>query len=107
MSESFRLKDLFGFERLVAPQILKIAYWLGLVLLTLGAIGGFFGMAGMHRAMMGDAGAAFGIGRAIGVLLVYVVAVLAWRVLIEVYYVFFGIYTRLGEIRDRLGGGSA
>ncbi len=108
MSESFRFRDLFGFERLVAPRILKIGYWIGLVLITLWAIATLFGMPMMHRAKMADAGgAAFGLGRLVGVLIVYVLAVLGWRVLIEVYYVFFGIYTRLGEIRDRLGGGSA
>ena len=107
-TESFRIKDLFGFERLLAPRLLKLIYWIGLVLITLVMLRTLIWGPVMQYGMMGGAAASgFSLGRVISVLLAYVVIIVFWRVLIEVYYAFFGIYTRLGEIRDRLGDGSA
>ncbi len=106
--EPFRLGDLFGFERLLAPRLLKLIYWIGLALITLGMLRALIWGPMMHSGMMGEAVAGgFSLGRVIGVLVAYVVIIVLWRVLIEAYYAFFGIYTRLGEIRDRLGDGSA
>ncbi len=106
--DSFRLRDLLGFERLLAPGLLKVIYWIGLVLITLGALRALFWGPMMHAGMMAGAGATgITIGRFVGVTIAYVVIVVVWRIVIEGYYAFFGIYTRLGEIRDRLGDGSA
>ncbi len=99
MNGDFEFKDLFRFDRMVAPKVIRIVYWIGLILITLGALGSLVG----GGAMMGGAGMGSGLGHIIGVILVYVVAVLLWRIIMEVYYVFFGIYDRLGEIRDQLG----
>ncbi len=101
MNGRFAIGDLFGFEKIVAPAILKVVYWIGLVLITLGAIVALFG-GGMMAGHMGIAGGGFLLGRVVGVVVAWILSILLWRVLFEVYYVFFGIYLRLGEIRDRL-----
>ncbi len=95
----FSFGDLFQFEKMVAPVVLKVVYWLGLVgiviwlLIALGAavtmmdynVGG--GLLGVLVAVVGSA---FGV--------------LVWRIMIEVYMVLFGIHQRLGEVRDALKG---
>ncbi len=103
MNDTFEFKDLFRFDRMIAPKVIRIVYWIGLILITLGSLGALIG----GGAMMGAAGMGSGLGHIIGVILVYVIAVLLWRIIMEVYYVFFGIYDRLGEIRDRLGDAEA
>ncbi len=104
MERGFTFKDLFGFEKIIAPTILKIIYWIGLAAISLALILALFG-GGMMLGHMPAAGGAFVLGRVVGVIVGWILLVLLWRVLFEVYYVFFGIYTRLGEIRDRLSGG--
>lgn len=97
----FSFGDLFQFEKMVAPVVLKIVYWLGLagiviyLLVALGAAvslmsynaGG--GLLGILAAVVGS-----------------VFGVLFWRIIIEVYMVLFGIHQRLGEVRDALKGDS-
>jgi hypothetical protein len=95
--KSFSVSDLTSFEKLVAPRLLKIVYWLGLI-----------GIAGMALiTMVGALGAMqYSFATGLGTLLLAAIGlgfgVLMWRVLIEIYMVFFGIYERIGEIRDRL-----
>lgn len=98
MNNGFTLADLLGFEKLVAPKVLKVLYWLGLIGITLFAL---VSLAGALEMM--SYSAATGLGMLVGVLIGYLIGVLFWRILIEVYMTFFGIYDRLGEIRDRLG----
>ncbi|RMD86631.1 MAG: DUF4282 domain-containing protein [Alphaproteobacteria bacterium] len=98
MDEGFEFKDFLRFDRMIAPKVIRVVYWIGLVAITLGALGALFGGGTMAGAGMGG-----GIGHVLGVLLFFAVAVLLWRIIMEAYYVFFGIYDRLGEIRDRMG----
>ncbi|RMF12018.1 MAG: DUF4282 domain-containing protein [Alphaproteobacteria bacterium] len=104
MNERFAIRDLFGFEKIIAPTILKVIYWIGLVVITFSALAALFG-GGMMAGHMATYGGGFLIGRVLGSIVAWIMLVLVWRVLFEVYYVFFGIYTRLGEIRDRLAAG--
>jgi hypothetical protein len=87
----FSFKDLFSFEKLITPMIIKLVYIIGLVLIALGGIVGFFG-----------AFAASGFGSALLTLIGALVGLLAWRIYCELVMVFFGLYDRAGEIRDRL-----
>lgn len=91
----FSIGDLFQFEKMVAPVVLKIVYWLGLagiVIYLLIALG-----AAVSLMEYNASGALLGI---LGAVIGAAFAVLMWRVMIEVYMVLFGIHQRLGEVRD-------
>lgn len=92
------VKYLLGFEKLITPTIIKFLYWAGLAFFSLFAIISFF--AALFS--MGDS-ILVGLGKMLATIIGFCFAVLFWRILMEVYIVFFGIHERLGEIRDRLG----
>ncbi|GAB4571728.1 MAG: hypothetical protein Tsb008_03290 [Rhodothalassiaceae bacterium] len=98
MSEPLTVRSLASFDRLIAPVVIKAIYWIGLVLITIGAIIGFFS----SFSVMGYSFAT-GLGQMLLSVIGFAVGVLVWRVLMEVYIVFFNIHDRLTEIRDRLG----
>ena len=89
--------DLFQFERMVAPVVLKIVYWLGLIGLAIYMLIAIFGSfalmaydpaSGLGTMLLAIVGALFGA--------------LFWRIMIEVYMILFGIHERLGEVRDMM-----
>ena len=87
----FGAKDLLSFDRLLTPSIIKLVYFIGLIAIALSGLGAAFGN------LSGYGGGFFGfllsiIGALFGLVL--------WRVIIESTIVFFGIFERLGEIRD-------
>jgi hypothetical protein len=87
------LRDFTSFEKLIAPSVVKIMYWIGIVgicLAGLGAMATAFTMfgGGFLQFIMAIIGTA--------------VALLFWRVACELYIVAFGMFERLGAIRDNL-----
>lgn len=96
MDVGFKISDLGNFEKLIAPKVLKVIYWIGLVGIGLMALFSFFGALTMMQ---------YSVGIALWTMIISVVGLcfgaLFWRVMIEIYMVFFGIYERLGEIRDK------
>lgn len=102
MDRSFSFSDLASFEKLVAPKLLKIVYWLGLAGIAIGCLMSFVGGLGMMSYSF-----AAGLGTMVVSVLVALFGVLLWRVLIEMYMVLFGIYERLGDIRQGLTGKAA
>jgi hypothetical protein len=97
MDRNFSISDLASFEKLVAPKVLKIIYWLGLAGIAIMCLISFVGGIGVMRYSF-----ATGLGTMLLALIGLCFGVLLWRVLIEMYTVFFGIYERLGDIRDGL-----
>ncbi|MBU2587106.1 MAG: DUF4282 domain-containing protein [Alphaproteobacteria bacterium] len=95
--DKFSLGDLFQFEKMVAPVVLKIVYWLGLV-----GIGIYLLIAIAGGVTMLNRNAAIGLGTILLALVGAVFGVLLWRILIEVYMILFGIHERLGEVRDMM-----
>jgi hypothetical protein len=96
------VKRFITFDKLIATTLIKILYWVGLAGIAvwgLIALVGAFGM--MTQSVLA------GLGMLIMVPIGLAVGVLFWRFLCEVYIVIFGIYDRLGEVRDRLGGPAA
>lgn len=93
----FSFSDLFQFERMVAPKLLKLVYWIGLAGIALYSLFTLMGGLGM---MSYNAGAGFGL--IIAAILGGLFGILFWRVVIELYMVAFGIFDRLGEVRDSL-----
>ncbi|MFV8834327.1 DUF4282 domain-containing protein [Aquisalimonas sp.] len=93
------VKDFFFFDRMIAPILIKILFWLGLVVIVLSGLaimfsGGMMGGAGMHQ----QSGMTF--GSFLGGLFYIVFAGLFLRVFCEFWIVLFSINDRLREIRD-------
>lgn len=93
----FAVSDLFQFERMVAPTVLKVVYWLGLVGIAIYMLIAFFGA---FAVMSYDAAA--GLGTIVLAIVGGLFGLLFWRILIEVYMIFFSINERVGEIRDMM-----
>lgn len=93
----FEIGDLFKFDKMVAPTVLKIVYWLGLVGIAIMCL---ISMAGAVTMM--NYSAATGLGTLLLSLIGLAFGALVWRIIIEIYMVIFSINDRLGAIRDRL-----
>lgn len=93
----FEIGDLFKFDKLVAPTVLKIVYWLGLVGIALTCLLSIIGAVTMMSYS-----AATGLGTLLLSLIGLAFGTLVWRIVIEIYMVIFSINDRLGEVRDRL-----
>lgn len=96
MSNGFNLSDMASFEKLIAPRLLKVVYWIGLAGIAIFAL---MSLAGSLTMLQYSAATA--LGTMILSIIGFGFAVLFWRVMIEIYIVLFGIYERLGEIRDK------
>ena len=97
MERSFSLADFANFEKLIAPKVLKVVYWVGLVGIALGFLVMLVSAFGVMQYSF-----ATGLGTLLLSIFGCAFAILMWRVVIEMYTVFFGIYERLGDIRDDL-----
>jgi hypothetical protein len=87
---------LISYRQFVAPTLIKIVYWLGLIGIAIGILLGLGQAAG---AMQYDAASALG-----GLIIALVggaAAVLTWRVVCEVWIVLFTMNDRLGQLVDR------
>jgi hypothetical protein len=86
-----QLSVFFSFEKLITPSVIKIVYWLGIAVLLVFGVASFF--MGLLSGSLG-AGLLSLVGSVLGLLL--------WRVMCELYIVIFGMFDRLGQIRDGL-----
>jgi hypothetical protein len=87
------LNAFLNFDRFLFPQITKIIYWIGLVLIILFAVVAAFGALLAQGGVLGFIVAL--VGGAIGLLF--------WRIAVELWLVLFSIYDVLKEIRDQRG----
>jgi len=90
-SSSFRLRDLLGSEKMLTPRLVRIVYFIALTIIVL--VGGFQLIMGL----VSDFGGGFMLLTGLATL---VVGPLLVRVACEQILVIFGIFERLGEIRD-------
>jgi hypothetical protein len=89
-------RDLFQWERFITPSIIKIFYWLAVVIsLLLGLSGMLSGLALLFQAPLGGIVAI--LGSAIGALM----GVLFARIISEFVLIMFRINEHLGAIRQR------
>ncbi len=88
--------SLMNFDKFVAPTLIKIVYWIGIVGVVLGALVAMATAAGQ----MGY-NAAAGLGGILLAVIGAVVGVLVWRVVCEVWIVLFSINDRLGQLVER------
>ncbi len=83
-----------SFDKLIATSLIKLLYWIGIVLIALGVLAGILGgfsqgfTSGVASLVLSPLGGVLGI--------------IFWRFLCEVYIVIFGMYDRLGEIQQSL-----
>ncbi len=97
MNQGFSISDLASFEKLIAPKVLRVIYWLGLIGIGIFCLISIAGALAVMRYSF-----ATGLGTIILSLIGGAFGVLLWRVMIELYSVFFGIFERLGDIRESL-----
>lgn len=96
------LSRFMTFDKLIATGLIKVFYWIGvagIILATLIAFLGAFAAFGQ--------GFAQGVGMLILAPIGGIIGLIFWRFLCEVYIVIFGMYDRLGNIQEALGGGKA
>jgi hypothetical protein len=83
-----------SFDKLIATGLIKILYWIGIVVILLFALLGAF--SGFGRGFM------TGLGSLVLAPVVAVIGIIFWRFLCELYIAIFGMYNRLGEISAKL-----
>lgn len=90
------LGSLLNFDKFVAPTLIKIVYWLGIVGIVLGML---VSMAGALQMMSYNA--ATGLGSILIAVIGAAVGLLVWRVICELWIVIFSINDRLGVLVER------
>ena len=92
----FDLRDLFQWERFITPSIIKVFYWLAVVLSVL------FGLSGIFTGLLTMAVNPFsGLLVIVGSLLTVLVGILFARIAAEFVLITFRINEHLGAIRNR------
>ena len=91
----FRLADLLSFEKLLSLTLLRLVYFAGLLGITIGVLVSAFGAFGVMSYSFKA-----GLGTLLAALFFGALGVLIWRAICELWTVIFGIYDRLGQIRD-------
>lgn len=86
----------FSFEKLIGSGLIKFVYFAGLVGIAL------FTLFGMFGSLMGVGRSGFGVLGFILFPLIGALMVVMWRFYCELAILAFQIYSRMGEIRDRL-----
>jgi Domain of unknown function (DUF4282) len=93
---------------MVSPVFIMFFYYLGLVVIVLGALSALFTSGQVRYALMSSGmGAAGAIGYYIGVPLAALFFILIWRFYCELLIVLFSIFNRLGDISNLLKDGNA
>ena len=82
----------------IFPKVAKFIYYLGLILITIGAI---VGAIGAFFAGQADGNIGIGFVGLIFSLIGGVVGALVWRIMVELWTVLFSIHDVLVEIRDK------
>ena len=90
------LGSFFNFDKFIAPILIKVVYWIGIVGIILGALLTIVGALSMLS---------WNPAQALGTILIALggaaVGLLFWRVVCEVWIVLFSINDRLGAIAER------
>lgn len=97
--------NFFSFRNFIFPSIAKVVYWIGLVLIAIGAIVMIVSSlsAGSNPYLPSGSGPTIAIIGFFLALIVAAIALLIWRVVIELWLVMFSIHDVLRDIRDNQG----
>jgi hypothetical protein len=82
-----------GFDHMIAPVLIKMIYWIGVVAIIGAGIGAF--LSAMHTSEKQLVAGVLAVGA-------IVLCLLIWRLVSELWILAFNIYERLVEIRDLL-----
>jgi hypothetical protein len=94
----FELRDLFQWERFITPSIIKIFYWLMVILCVLAGVAGILGgLAMMFASPVG------GLVSVVTSLIGMLIGVIFARIIAEYVLIMFRINEHLGAIRNRGG----
>jgi hypothetical protein len=92
----FDIRDLFQWERFITPSIIKIFYWLAVVMAVLAGLQGVFaGLASMISNPI------VGIIAMVGGILIALVGIIFARIGAEFILIVFRINEHLGAIRSQ------
>jgi hypothetical protein len=92
----FDIRDLFQWERFITPSIIKIFYWLAVVMAVLAGLQGVFaGLASMISNPI------VGIIAIVGGILIALVGIIFARIGAEFILIVFRINEHLGAIRSQ------
>lgn len=94
----FELRDLFQWERFITPSIIKIFYWLAVVIAALFGLSGV--VSGLALLGVSPIGAIFTI---LGSLLGTLVGIIFARISAEFVLIVFRMNEHLGAIRNQRG----
>ncbi len=90
------LQRILGFERPMGPTLVKLVYWIGLVIIAGLALGAL--LTGIGALLAGNLGA--GAVQIVAAPAVGAAALIYWRFVCELFLLGFLTYDRLGEVRD-------
>jgi hypothetical protein len=92
----FDFRDLFQWERFITPQVIKVFYWLAVLLSVL------YGLTGVFAGILAMAVNPFGgVIAIVGSLISVLIGVLVARIVAEFVLITFRINEHLGAIRNR------
>jgi hypothetical protein len=94
----FELRDLFQWERFITPSIIKVFYWLAVVIAVLFGLSGI--VSGLALLPVSPIGAVFTI---LGSLLGTLVGIVVARISAEFVLIVFRMNEHLGAIRNQRG----
>ena len=94
----FELRDLFQWERFITPSIIKVFYWLAVVIAVLFGLSGV--MSGLAALTVEPVG---GIVTILGGLLGALVGIIFARISAEFVLIVFRMNEHLGAIRNQRG----
>jgi hypothetical protein len=92
----FSFSDLFQWERFVTPSIIKLFFWLAIVIIVLAGLSGIASAVQMMALSPG-----VGVFMLLGSLLGVIIGVLFARIVAEFVLIVFRINEHLGAIRNR------
>jgi hypothetical protein len=94
----FELRDLFQWERFITPSIIKIFYWLAVIIAALFGLSGI--VSGLALLAVSPVGGIFTI---LGSLLGTLVGIIMARISAEFVLIVFRMNEHLGAIRNQRG----
>ncbi len=77
---------MFSFDKMITPTIIQILYVVGLIVIALGGLGTLFTMPGASKLLA---------------LIVTPIAMVLWRVYMELIMLSFSMYDRMKSIDDK------
>lgn len=93
------VSQFLSFDKLIGRQLITILYYLGLIGIALGVIGGVFaGFGAMGYSFFG------GLGTIVGALIAGVLSVLFWRFMCELYLLLFRMADDVRDIKAAKAG---